>query len=702
MDGGIGQQDGGAPEFALTNAAGEVVRRFPGTIVVAPTVIYDNMPVDVTLRVLPLAGEGAAFDVKARVRFARERSSVVDMFVPALCSDPAVRDRCVRRTLTEGVEYTCAGEGDDPCIPLREQTASEYRPDAGPAPVDVRALDAAPDASLPAGHPSLASPPPNAVYSGIPAQFRVRVGADCGDADEVRVRFCSSMTSANADCAAADSLASVVGSATISSCAAGTVSVSASLSFAVPRVFYWRSEYARSSARIGTPSPWRRVILRRVAPAQPGLLGMRADLDDDGIVDLVASAPGSGGQLYYVLGTQIQMGSAMITPTPWPPVEPVMLAGQMVPSPSSSEFGHAVAYVGNAEGNDDIDVLVGDPAANAGRGWVHRFRWAASGPRFNSADALAGSGSDLAFGQAIAAGDFDDDGYPDVLVGAPSTSSARGVVYLYRGNANGYTSGAPARTTLVTGDVMARTGSALAAGCDVNGDGVADALVSSPGANAGAGYVDLYFGQRGGSLTATPFVRIIAADRTLLGFGTTVTCDGDYNGDGYADIAIATDGLTTPGTVYVYAGSNSAQRGVNQIGFLQALGPGDRLGVSLAFARFAEVEAGGDVLLMGEPDTTMQSPGYLKIMGRALSMSPLALPGDPAVDFTRYGAALQVLGDLDGDGRDEIAVSQPLNFSGMGHVALVHFDSLTMTGRAAFRSVTGVMGTDNFGSTLIR
>lgn len=705
MDGGIGQQDGGPPEFTLTEGSGAVVRRFPGTIVVAPVLVHDNVPVDITLQVVPTVGASAAFDVKARVRFARERTSVIDMFVPSLCGDPAVRDRCILRTMTEGIEYTCAGEGDDPCVALTEQTASEYRPDAGPAPVDVRTRDASTDASdagLVIGHPSPATPAPNAVFSGVPTEFRVRVGADCGGADAVRVRFCSTMSSANSECAAGDPLASVTGSTAIASCADATVTVSAPLTLASPRSVYWSAEYLRGGVVVGSRSPWRRLHVRRVSVARAAMLTMRADLDDDGVADLVSSAP-EAGQLFYLLGSQIQTS----LPVAWPPIEAVSIGGEMVPPATRTYFARAIAYAGNAEGNDDIDVLVGDPGANAGRGWVHRYRWSAAGPRFNSSDALIGAAADASFGAAIAVGDFNDDGYPDALVGAPGTNMNTGAVYYYVGNNSGFTAGGSPRTTIVGAEPMALTGTSIAAGCDIDGDGVADAVIASPGALGGAGAVDVYFGNRGMRLDASSTLRLRAADGSLDGFGTNVACDGDFNADGYADVAVATRGQTSRGVVYVFRGGPTARAGMAMItGTLLTMMPGDRPGLSMAFARVSDVESSGDVLVIGEPQTSFGSAGYVKLLSNADQANPRVITASPEVFSTQFGSAVQVLGDLDGmggDGRDEIAVGQPLMLSGFGNVDVLHFSgfplSLTVTRRALLPA--GLVN-GQFGASMIR
>src|SRR5689334_1359891 len=115
---------------------------------------------------------------------------------------------------------------------------------------------------------------------------------------------------------------------------------------------------------------------------------------------------------------------------------------------------------------------------------------------------------------ATTAGDVDHDGYNDVIVGSPfedSTLVDEGVVYLFRGSSHG-TSLTPSwfycgrQANALAGDAVCSAG-------DVNNDGYADVLVgvpywSSP-ANTHVGKVLLFLGGASG-LSATPAMTLFS------------------------------------------------------------------------------------------------------------------------------------------------------------------------------------------------
>jgi hypothetical protein len=119
---------------------------------------------------------------------------------------------------------------------------------------------------------------------------------------------------------------------------------------------------------------------------------------------------------------------------------------------------------------------------------------------------LTGEADGDVFGTAVAAADTDADGVDDLLVGAPESSAGgvrAGRAYLFLGPppASGSAAEADRFFTGVSGD---RVGHALAPAGDLDNDGFEDLLIGAPQFfEADPGYVGVYLGQ-GGTVSTGP------------------------------------------------------------------------------------------------------------------------------------------------------------------------------------------------------
>jgi hypothetical protein len=196
--------------------------------------------------------------------------------------------------------------------------------------------------------------------------------------------------------------------------------------------------------------------------------------------------------------------------------------------------------------------------------------------------AIEGEARDNLSGTVVAGlGDVNGDGLADVLVTAPRNGEAVGRSYVVFGHSG---SGLVQLSAVAAGSggfaingesAMDWSGQSAAAAGDVNGDGLADLILSSWGHANGSGRSYVVFGQSGGTALDLSAVAAGHGGFALDGLsnersGVGVSAAGDVNGDGLADLIVG--GLNTHfgmGGAYVVFGSTDGSvmpTAVNQLG----------------------------------------------------------------------------------------------------------------------------------------
>jgi hypothetical protein len=143
-----------------------------------------------------------------------------------------------------------------------------------------------------------------------------------------------------------------------------------------------------------------------------------------------------------------------------------------------SGFGKVVASAGDVNGDGFDDLLVGDPDASPGQPQLGCFTLLTGGsgtPASSGGACASGTGfSFWRFGCSVSrAGDVNGDGYADVVVGACGGALSQGYAVAYAG------AGSPPFQQIwqVTGSQNEQFGRDVNGGGDFNGDGYSDILV---------------------------------------------------------------------------------------------------------------------------------------------------------------------------------------------------------------------------------
>ena len=276
---------------------------------------------------------------------------------------------------------------------------------------------------------------------------------------------------------------------------------------------------------------------------------------------------------------------------------------------------------------------------------------------------------------------------------AYSTSSSTNlrVVRDLSGQENGRIS--PSIQTIASGSIADEYATQAFNTLDFDCDGIEDLIVSKPDANSSVGAVEIFWGSTAGLSVVADFVLSGTAggDR----FGSSIANAGDVNGDGCEDLLVGATGVVDnwgypTGKSYVYFGGNHSHASPDWV--VEGENSGDKFGGTVSTA--------GDVNNDGFDDVLVSATGFTQSGGEGKAYLFLGSASGPETSdswTTRgywqnviQGWSLAGIGDINGDGFDDIALGAAGSFS-----------ELTGSGRVQvyIGSGTGWMTLDNSWTT---
>ena len=425
------------------------------------------------------------------------------------------------------------------------------------------------------------------------------------------------------------------------------------------------------------------------------------DVNNDGIDDIIIGAPGAlghKGAVYVIFGTSSGFTDIDLSTTNLSSSQRgFMIAGAAV----GDYLGYSVSCAGDINHDGIDDIIFGAYGSFGFAGAVYGLFGKASGHTDIDLGVTSLSISQQGFtiagplngylGNSVSkAGDVNQDGIDDIIIGAFRANTESGVAYVVFGKIGGpgnidlkaISLSTSSKGFQVSGTSNDNLGMSVSSAGDVNKDGIDDVIIGAW--HASAAYV--IFGAKTGladinlSMANFPSQRgfKITGHSSSDYFGSLVSSAGDINKDGIDDIMIgAGSAYSTMGVTYVIFGRSGGFPNINfattnlsttQQGFqINGTTAGDSLGTALSSAGDLNGDGISDIVIGAH--TSLSSIGSVYVVfGRSNGFTDINLAtvnlsthqqGFRILgisDYSHFGYTVHSVGDVNNDGVDDIII----------------------------------------------
>ena len=431
-----------------------------------------------------------------------------------------------------------------------------------------------------------------------------------------------------------------------------------------------------------------------------GATGEVADVNNDGFLDLIVGAGFAEngediGKVYIFFGD----GTGRFDGSP---ILSAANADIIIVGANPGDFFGAAVALSDINGDGRLDLVIGAPgtdfaATNAGSVYVFLNQ---GGPNYFPTSAagatrrIDGNQAFAEFGSYVAAADFNNDGRPDLAVGAPlfdvGAAPDAGAIFTFfnLGAPNFFVNSAASTNQTIFGAVTDEGFGVNILPADINNDGFVDLVVGSPLhspsvalLSAGAVYVFLNNGAGSFPTSITTASQTITGSQAGMQFGACIDI-ADLGGDGDLDLIAGAPqfdpgGAPAQGALFIFFNSGT----VNPPFFgansnladwrIDGENPDDFFGQSCHIANMDQMN-GPDILVgatrfdVGLAENVGAVYLFLNAGGGIFpsdaANANLRLVGEEAGD--RFGSGIKT-GDLTNDGTQDLLIGARLaNFGG--------------------------------------